>query len=91
MKTPGDRVREFRKQMGLTQTEFGKYFGHPKNWIATKENGKIRITVDFLMVLYENFKLSPSWVLLGVEPQILNEKKSLDTDSEFRYIGDASF
>ena len=91
MKTPGQRIKEFRKEMGLTQEGLGKYCGHPKNWIKNRERGNQKIDAKFLMVLYESFKLSPNWVLLGIEPKILDRKISVDIDSEFRYYGDASF
>ncbi len=91
MKSPGDRVREFRKEMGMTQEALGKYYGRPKNWIKNRERGGTRINVSFLMVLYENFKLSPNWVLLGVEPKFLTGNYLVDIYPESCYYDDASF
>lgn len=86
MKTPGERLKEFRLENDMTQETLGKYFGKPKNYIKAREKGHQKITAEFLVVLYQAFGLSPNWVLLGVEPKFL-----VDTNPEFRYYGDASF
>lgn len=89
MKTPGDRVREFRKESGMTQEVLGEYFGRDKNWIKNRERGNQKITAQFLMILYENFKLSPNWVLLGVEPKFLTGNFLVDIYPESCYYDDA--
>ncbi len=73
MITPGQRIREFRESMDMTQGQLAALYGRKKNWIKNRELGYIRINYEFLLVLYKKFNLSPNWVLFGIEPRILKD------------------
>lgn len=69
----GDRIRQVRKQLGLTQNEFGKRLGVSGSYIGMIENGKKAISKKILMGLMDDFRVSIDWLVLGEEIPITEE------------------
>lgn len=65
--TMGDRIKERRKAMHLTQEEFGQKFGVQKSAVAKWENGRVEnIKRSTIQQMAEILDCSPSY-LLGFE------------------------
>ena len=84
----GARIKERRKELGLTQTELGKYIGVQSAAIAKYEKGRVsNIKRDNIAILAKVLKCDPVWLmgyddpmerLCGEEEFKDNLKKALD-------------
>jgi transcriptional regulator with XRE-family HTH domain len=61
----GDRLKELRATLNLSQKNFAKQLGIAASFLSELEKGKTKPGYNFLINLYETFDISPSWVLLG--------------------------
>ena len=62
----GDRVKEIRKRLGLTQAELGKHAGGlSKSAVHQWENGGTKPAWDALTALRKNLGINPDWVMQG--------------------------
>ena len=61
----GSRVKELRKEAGLTQAEFGARIGFHKNQVYNVEVGKSIPSDDFLAAVSREFKVSVDWLRTG--------------------------
>lgn len=59
----GRRLRDFRKAAGMSQEEIGRAIGVSFQQIQKFENGKNRIAASSLIVLCQEFGISPNDVL----------------------------
>jgi transcriptional regulator with XRE-family HTH domain len=60
---PGEKIREFRKSMGLNQIEFGKTLGYSDAYISNIEKGKVEPSREFLKKLKEIFNVPSDYIL----------------------------
>ena len=60
----GDRLREERERLGLTQTDFAELIGASKNTQSNYEKGTRKPDSDYLMRL-EEASADPAYVLTG--------------------------
>lgn len=60
----GDRLREERERLGLTQTDFAELIGASKNTQSNYEKGVRKPDSDYLMRL-EEASADPAYVLTG--------------------------
>lgn len=68
----GKRIREIRKQAGLTQEAFGEKLELSKNHISDIERGCSLPTVKILISIYTQFGNTPDEILLGSSAQRLD-------------------
>lgn len=63
----GERIKEKRKELGLTQEELGKRVGLQKSAIAKYENGRVEnMKRSMIEKMSEVLGCSPTW-LIGVD------------------------
>lgn len=64
MKKMGQRIREERIKLGLTQEEFGKKLGIKKSAVSKIENGEVKaIDRDYIAKMVQLFRCDPSWLM----------------------------
>lgn len=64
MKIMGQRIRQKRLELGLTQEELGKKIGVKKSTISKIEKGEAKtIDRDYLAKMIQLFHCDPSWLL----------------------------
>lgn len=63
------RIRELRKNLGLTQSEFAEKIGVDSKMISYYENGKSLPSVDALVKIAELFDVSIDYLLLENAPK----------------------
>jgi transcriptional regulator with XRE-family HTH domain len=61
--TIGARLRQLRKDRGLTQAEFAAIAGITRSHIAKVEKGSDRLSLDALGLLADEFKTSIAWLI----------------------------
>ncbi|MCM8765935.1 MAG: helix-turn-helix domain-containing protein [Candidatus Omnitrophica bacterium] len=66
---PGDRIKSIRKNMGLTQAEFGESLGYSHGYIADLERNRQKPSREFLEKLNEVFGISADYILYGSSDQ----------------------
>lgn len=59
------RVKEVRKHLGMTQTEFGDALGVSRNVINSYERGVVEPTQTFLDLLCMKYGVDPIWMETG--------------------------
>ena len=68
----GERLKHFRKKMGLNQKNFGKSLGVSLATITRLERGVFKPQGDFLTKLVNIYDCDIKWLLTGVEEEINN-------------------
>lgn len=69
----GKRLKNVRKEAGLTQEAFGEIIGLSKNHVSDLERGVTLPSVKSLFVIYEHFKNTPNQILLGSKPPEIDD------------------
>lgn len=71
-----DRIREIRKDNGLTQVEFGERIGVKGNTITNYENGLRNPTDAVLLLICREFKINEQWLRTGKgRKEVLQEER----------------
>lgn len=61
------RIKKIRKNLKLTQEEFGKRLGVTRNAIANIESGRVTPSNLFLNLLSKEFNISKEWIETGCD------------------------
>lgn len=64
--TFGERLREIRKSLKLTQTEFGNLFGLSHPHISNVENGRDNPSEMFIRFIIEKLNVDEQWLRTGI-------------------------
>jgi transcriptional regulator with XRE-family HTH domain len=72
------RVKEVRKALGLTQTEFGKRLGVTDGAITLIEKGKRNLTEQMEKAICREFGVNPLWLHTGEGEPFRSEEGDLD-------------
>lgn len=75
--TQGERVREARKQLGLTLEKFGERIGMKKNSVSQIENGKNALTEQATKAICREFGVDYIWLTTG------EGEMFVETDDDF--------
>ena len=71
MNNIASRLRQVRKNLGFSQTEFSEITGKARPTISRYERGTLSPDGDFLIQLKEKLNISIDWLLTGVgDPKI---------------------
>lgn len=60
-----NRIKQLRKELGLTQEKFGEKLGLKKNSISQIENGINSLTEQLLLSVCREFNVSGKWLRTG--------------------------
>jgi transcriptional regulator with XRE-family HTH domain len=72
--TIGERLRELREAVGVSQGELGKRCGHNQNWITGRETGKIDISLDDAILMATKLGYAADLIVLPGDPRELLEQ-----------------
>lgn len=61
----GQRVRELRKELGLTLEKFGKPLGVGKTAISKIENGENNLTDQMILAICREYNVDEKWLRTG--------------------------
>lgn len=75
--TQGERVREVRKNLGLTLEKFGEKLGVKKNAISQIENGRNSLTDQMTRAICREFSVDYIWLTTG------DGEMFVDSDDDF--------
>ncbi|MBQ8162151.1 MAG: helix-turn-helix domain-containing protein [Clostridia bacterium] len=64
--TSGQRLKEFRKEKGLTQKELGEQTGYSAAYISQVESGRMDVSAPLAEKLYTFYGVDPRWILYGL-------------------------
>ena len=62
------RLKQLRKHLGLTQTDFGKKIGVKGNTVTNYENGRRALSEQTIKSICREFNVSYEWLVDGTEP-----------------------
>ena len=63
--TQGERVREIRKELGLTLEKFGEKLGVKKNAISQLENGRNALTDQMVKAICREYNVNYDYLING--------------------------
>lgn len=63
--TQGERMREVRKNLGLTLDKFGEHIGIKKSALSSIENGKSNLTEANVKSICREFNVDEKWLRTG--------------------------
>lgn len=66
---PGSRIKDVRKSLCMTQTEFGKKIGLKWYKIKDLESGRLRVTEDIAKKINGDYGINYRWILFGEKPK----------------------
>ena len=79
---PGEKIKEFRKNKGLTQKELAESLGYSQDFLSAIEIGKVEPSREFLKKLNEIFGISSDYILYGSDDERKNLIKEMDVKYE---------
>lgn len=80
-----NRIKEIRKETGLTQKEFAERLGIKQNTVASYEIGRIGISDVVITSICREFNINEEWIRNGAPPMYKETKRKLET-----YLGQIS-
>ena len=75
-----ERLKELRKVLGLTQTEFGEKLGRKKITVTFWESGKSAIPTSMIYQICSTFGVSYDWLTEGKGEMFVESAESLVED-----------
>ena len=71
-----ERLRYYRKSIGLTQEDFANKLGIKQGSYSDIERGKVKKLSDSVFALLKMvYNLNPNWVLRGEDPMLISDFK----------------
>lgn len=64
----GERLRECRIQMRLTQNQAAEILEISKNYYGQIERGQKQLTIEKILLCHKRFKIDPTYLLTGIRP-----------------------
>lgn len=63
----GERLKEYRKENKLTQSDIAKELEMSLNFYGDIERGKCRLSIEKIILAYERLGIDPTYLLTGEE------------------------
>ncbi len=80
------RFKLIRKELKMTQTEFGKKIGKKLRTIQDYEYEKATITDGVLLTLQEKFNVNIDWMRTGQGEMFLNNDKKNNKNNRYDFL-----
>ena len=77
--TINERVRELRKKLGMSQTEFAERIALSQSHLTSVELGKKSVTDRTIKLICSEFNVSEDWLRTGKEPMFIE----MDEEDKF--------
>ncbi len=74
--TQGERIRQVRKELGLTLEKFGERIGLKKSGLSQIENGKNSVTDQVIKSICREFSVDYTWLTTGEGDDIFEKSPS---------------
>ena len=80
----GNRIREKRKILGLTQAEAAELLSISKNFYGDIERGNKSLSLEKIILIFEKFNMDPTYLLTGENQNAICELiKTCPSDKQF--------
>lgn len=84
-----DRVRELRKNLGLTQADFGEKIGLKQAVIGQMEKGARNLTDRTVLLICEKYNVNEEWLRDGKGPIFIESDETIISEVAAQYhLGD---
>ena len=64
-KEMGERIKQLRKQLGISQEEFSKRIGLKQRTLSYVESGDRGILCSIVKKIHQEFGVNPEWLIFG--------------------------
>ena len=86
-----ERIKQIRKEFGLSQLEFGKRIGISDAAVSKIESGKNTPSEPTIKTIAHEFRISYDWIVDGKGPMKLDERRSTDALIDSHMEGESEF
>lgn len=89
-----ERIKDLRKELGLSQTVFAEKLGLTKNYISLIENGQRNMSAQSIKVLCSLYNVNEDWLRNGSGDMFIQKSKDkqiADLLSDIQLSSDDSF
>lgn len=83
METQGERIKQIRQVLKLSQDKFGEVLGIKKQFVSRIENNSVLLNNDKLVTLLLNFNVNINYVLGGIG-EMFNKPKEQHKEEEMK-------
>jgi len=83
------RLKELRKKLQLSQTDFGKKIGKTYTSVQRWELGKVSPPETAIELIETTFNVNPEWLRDGTGEMFLSEENPLREAGSVRYVADS--
>ena len=83
-----DRIKEIREKFFKTQANFSAYLGLSKQNTSDYERGKSTIPTKHIIKLANDYKINPTWLLLGKGNMLLSDTDNINTSQRIKELND---
>lgn len=66
MSTQGEKLKQIRQTLNLSQDEFGCIFGIQKQMVSSLEKDKLKLNNEKLEILCKTKNININWLLCGI-------------------------
>lgn len=80
------RVKELRKILNLTQTEFSNSINLKQNSYSKIENGRVALTERNIKTICEKFNVNEDWLRNGNEPIFNNDCSNMEINQRIKFF-----
>ena len=63
MSTQGEKIKQLRQSLNLSQDEFGQIFGIQKQMVSSLEKDKLKLNNEKLELLCDKYNVNINWLL----------------------------
>lgn len=82
-----NRIKELRKDLGLTLEKFGEHVGVKKNTMSAIETGRNNLTDQMFKSICREFNVNPEWLRTGEPPMYIEDATfSLDDFAKQHHV-----
>ncbi len=81
-----NRLKEIRKALGFSQTEFAKHLGITQTAYSMIENGKRPLASKYVKVICSTFNVNENWLLTGQGEMFLSSPYEKEFTEIFAHL-----
>lgn len=78
-----NRIKQIRKETGLTQVEFGKKIGVKGNTVTNYETGLRNPTDAVMLSICREFEINEKWLRTGIGTMHIEKSKDMEISDMF--------
>lgn len=88
MITQGEKIKQLRQSLNLSQDEFGAIFNIQKQMVSSLEKNKLKLNNEKLELLCSKYNVNINWLLCGIGDMFIKKEESKKDDDLIEIVKD---